>query len=67
MSTPPLGLDSGRAWVVTAAAFTAMFTSFGIAYSFGAFLVPMSTELGSGRAATSAVFSLTTLALFGLG
>lgn len=67
MSAPPLGLDSGRAWVVTAVAFAAMFTSFGIAYSFGAFLVPMSTELGSGRAATSAVFSLTTLALFGLG
>ncbi|MEO9221090.1 MAG: MFS transporter [Mycobacteriaceae bacterium] len=67
MSTPPLGLDSGRAWGVTAAAFVAMFTTFGVAYSFGAFLLPMSTDLGSGRAATSAVFSLTTLILFLFG
>ena len=67
MTIPAPGLDSRRAWVVTAAAFAAMFTSFGIAYSFGAFLIPMSSELGTGRAATAAVFSLTTLALFGLG
>jgi len=67
MSTPALGVDSGRAWGVTAASFIAMFTTFGVAYSFGVFLVPMSTDLGSGRAATSAVFSLTTLILFGFG
>jgi len=67
MTIPAPGLDSRRAWVVTAAAFAAMFISFGIAYSFGAFLIPMSSELGTGRAATAAVFSLTTLALFGLG
>ena len=67
MSTAPPGLDSARAWGVTAASFIAMLTTFGVAYSFGAFLVPMSTDLGSGRATTSAVFSLTTLILFGFG
>lgn len=60
-------LDGRRAWLVAAAAFAAMFTTFGIAYSFGAFLVPVSEELGSGRPATSGVFSLTTLAFFALG
>ena len=49
------------------AAFVAMFTSFGVAYSFGAFLLPMSEDLGSGPGATAAVFSLTTMCLFGLG
>lgn len=49
------------------AAFLAMFTSFGVAYSFGAFLLPMSEALGSGPGATAGVFSLTTMALFGLG
>jgi MFS family permease len=60
-------LDGGAAWRVVAVAFTAMFTTFGIAYSFGAFLLPVSDELGAGRGATAAVFSLTTLAFFGLG
>jgi MFS family permease len=60
-------LDSARAWRVVAVAFAAMFTTFGIAYSFGAFLLPVSGDLGTGRGATAAVFSFTTLALFGLG
>jgi len=60
-------VDSPQAWRVVAVAFTAMFTTFGIAYSFGAFLLPVSADLGSGRGATAAVFSLTTLAFFGLG
>jgi MFS family permease len=65
---PALDLqDSPRAWLVVVAAFVAMFTSFGVAYSFGAFLLPMSAALGSGPGATAAVFSLTTMALFGLG
>ncbi|HEU0102111.1 MAG TPA: MFS transporter [Mycobacteriales bacterium] len=59
--------DSPQAWLVVVAAFVAMFTSFGVAYSFGAFLQPMSEALGSGPGATAAVFSLTTMALFGLG
>lgn len=60
-------LDGRRAWLMTAAAFAAMFTTFGVAYSFGAFLLPVSEELGAGRAATSGVFATTTLALFGFG
>ena len=61
------GQDSGLGWAMTAVAFAAMFTSFGVAYSFGAFLLPVSAELGAGRGATAVVFSLTTLAFFGLG
>ena len=60
-------VDSAHGWRVVAVAFTAMFTTFGVAYSFGAFLLPVSEELGAGRGATAAVFSLTTLAFFGLG
>jgi MFS family permease len=59
--------DGARAWLAVAVAFAAMFVTFGVAYSFGAFLVPMSEDLGASRAATSAVFSLTTMALFALG
>jgi MFS family permease len=59
--------DGPRAWLVVVAAFVAMFTSFGVAYSFGAFLLPMSAALGSGPGSTAAVFSLTTMAFFGLG
>ncbi|WP_346623810.1 MFS transporter [Blastococcus montanus] len=64
---PSASVDSARAWVMVAAAFAAMFVSFGIAYSFGAFLEPMAAEFGSGRGATSAFFALTSLTYFGLG
>ncbi|MGY1836576.1 MFS transporter [Blastococcus sp. SYSU DS0510] len=60
-------VDSVRGWVMVAAAFAGMFVSFGIAYSFGAFLAPMAEEFGSGRGATSAFFALTSLTYFGLG
>ena len=60
-------LDGAQGWRAVAVAFTAMFTTFGVAYSFGAFLLPVSAELDAGRGATAAVFSLTTLAFFGLG
>jgi MFS family permease len=53
--------------MVVAGGFAAMFTAFGIAYSFGAFLGPMAAEFGSGRGAIAAVFSLTSLTWFGLG
>jgi MFS family permease len=59
--------DSAQAWRMVAVAFLAMFTSFGVAYGFGAFLLPVSEELDAGRGATAVVFSLTTLAFFGLG
>ena len=69
MHAPPAQgeLDGPAAWRTVAVAFTAMFTTFGIAYSFGAFLLPISSELDTGRGATAVVFSLTTLAFFGLG
>ena len=59
--------DSARAWVVVVAAFAALFTVFGVAYSFGAFFEPISTEFGTGRWASAAVFSLTSLLFFALG
>jgi MFS family permease len=60
-------VDSTRGWVMVGAAFAGMFVSFGIAYSFGAFLEPMSEEFGAGRGITSAFFALTSLTYFGLG
>lgn len=59
--------DSGRAWVVVGAAFAALFVVFGIAYSFGAFFEPISAEFGTGRGASSVVFSLTSVLFFTLG
>lgn len=44
-----------------------MFAVFGVAYSFGAFFEPMAEELGSGRGATSLVFSITAFLYFLLG
>lgn len=64
---PAASVDSARSWGVVAAAFAGMFASFGIAYSFGAFLEPMAVEFGAGRGATSAFFALTSLTYFGLG
>jgi len=51
--------DSPRAWRITAAAFVAMFVSYGVAYSFGAFFKPMALEFGAARGETAVVFSLT--------
>ena len=63
----PAAVDSRRAWRSVAAAFTSMFAVFGVAYSFGAFFEPMADELGSGRGATSLVFSITAFTYFLLG
>src|SRR5262249_42307406 len=52
-------LDSPQAWRMVAVAFVAMFTVYGIAYSFGAFFKPMAIEFGAGPSATSGVFSIT--------
>src|ERR671916_194120 len=60
-------VDSARGWAMVAAAFAGMFTAFGIAYSFGAFLEPMAEEFGSSRGVTSIFFALTSLTYFGLG
>jgi MFS family permease len=66
MRVPPV-VDSARGWVMVAAAFAGMFTAFGIAYSFGAFLQPMADEFGASRGTTSVFFALTSLTYFGLG
>ncbi len=60
-------VDSARAWRTVLAGFTSMFAVFGVAYSFGAFFGPMGDELGSGRSATSLVFSITAFLWFTLG
>ncbi len=60
-------LDSARSWVVVAAAFLAMFTVFGVAYSFGEFFGPMADEFGTDRSETAFFFSITTFAYFLIG
>lgn len=62
-----LALDSGRAWLVVAAAFLSTFTTFGVAYSFGAFFDSMATDFGSGKGATALMFSITTAWFFTIG
>jgi len=63
----PSGIESGRAWMVVASAFVALFTVFGVAYSFGEFFGPMADEFGTSRSATAFFFAITTFAYFGLG
>jgi MFS family permease len=60
-------LDSRRGWLMVAVAFVSSATTFGVAYSFGAFLKPMAVEFGAGRGATAAVFSITAFLYFMLG
>ena len=60
-------VDSTRAWIVVASAFLAMFTVFGVAYSFGEFFGPMADEFGTSRSATALFFSITTFAYFAIG
>lgn len=63
----PTEPDSPRAWVIVFAAFLSMFTTFAVVYSFGAFVKPMTAEFHSGRAAISAVFSITAFIYFLFG
>jgi MFS family permease len=63
----PHQLDSARGWIVVAAAFLAMFTVYGIVYSFGAFFDSMAEDFGTGKGATALMFSITTAWYFGLG
>jgi MFS family permease len=59
------GVDSPRAWLIVVAAFFASFVAFGVSYSFGIFLKPMSAEFGVNHAVMSTLFSvLTVLSLF---
>ena len=64
-STSPI--DSRAGWIVVAATFVSTFTVFGVAYSFGAFFVPMADEFDSPRSAIALFFSITTFLYFGLG
>jgi MFS family permease len=59
--------DTPLAWLIVFAAFLSMFTLFGVAYSFGAFVNPISAEFRSSRAAISAVFSITAFVYFLFG
>ncbi len=60
-------VDSARSWIVLISAFLAMFTVFGVAYSFGEFFGPMADEFGTNRSATAFFFSITTFSYFALG
>jgi MFS family permease len=60
-------VDSGRAWLMVAAAFASMFSVFGVAYSFGAFFDSMSEEFDAGSGLTALFFSVTTFLYFTLG
>ncbi len=59
--------DTRVGWAMVGVAFVSSFTVYGIAYSFGAFFKPMAMEFGTGRSATSAVFSITAFLYFMLG
>ncbi|TWF74880.1 cyanate permease [Pseudonocardia hierapolitana] len=61
---PELDAAAGRRTV--AAAFVSMAVVFGVAYSFGAFFVPMAVEFGTGSGATSVVFAVTAFCWFQL-
>jgi MFS transporter, OFA family, oxalate/formate antiporter len=52
-------------WIVTACAFTALFLTYGIQYSFGVFLPAMLNELGWQRAEIAGAFSLYTMVYSG--
>ena len=60
-------VDSARAWSVAGGAFLALFTAFGVVYSFGEFFGPMADEFGSNRSKTAMFFSITTFVYFVLG
>jgi MFS family permease len=60
-------MDTGRAWLVVAAAFSSSFVVFGVVYSFGVFLEPIATEFHADPTAASAFFSITAVIYYALG
>ena len=54
-------------WAIVAAAFTLMFTGFGVVYTFAAFFKAFQTEFGAPRAHVSLVFGLSAFLYFLLG
>lgn len=59
--------DTATGWATVGAAFVSMAVVFGVAYSFGAFFVPMAAEFGAGSGPTSVVFAVTACCWFLLG
>jgi MFS family permease len=66
VTEPAAELDAAAGWRTVAAAFGSMAVVFGVAYSFGAFFVPMAAEFGTGSGATSVVFAVTAFCWFQL-
>jgi MFS family permease len=64
VAKPGCELDSVTGWRTVTAAFVSMAVVFGVAYSFGAFFVPMAAEFGTGSGATSVVFAVTAFCWF---
>lgn len=60
------GVDSGRAWLVVAAAFLGSAVTLGTVYSFGSFFDAMANDFGTGRGETAVVFGVTTFTFFWL-
>ena len=50
--------SSLKAWLVVVAAFTGAFVSFGVTYTFGVFLRPISTTFGVTHATMSGLFAV---------
>src|SRR5579875_2999512 len=64
---PAAAADTARAWLIAGAAFAASFVTFGVIYSFGVFLRPITTAFHADAAAGSAFFSITAVVYYGLG
>ena len=60
-------LDSSRAWLACGLALVALFTAFGLAYSYGVFFTAIVIEFDAGSGQGALFFSITSLLFFGLG
>lgn len=63
----PASVDSILAWRMAGVAFAVGFIVFGVVYSFGVFLEPIMADLGSSRAATTALYAIASSAFYFLG
>ena len=60
-------LDSALAWRMVGVSFAASFVAFGVVYSFGVFLKPVMTDLGSSSSATSTWYATASFGFYFLG
>ena len=67
MSSDSEMFDSGRAWAVAVGAMIAVGISFGVLYTFGAFVSSMAIEFNAGLGLTSLMFGITMFLFFGTG